>query len=352
MSTVESSSKKPVTSAKEEESLQQAHQSRKNKIKNEHKEEVNNERSAQKERMAILRDRHTSEIDKEKSIRQQIKENNKKNVNENYKKTAEERARHEAMLRQQKAQFADRKATYESEENAYRARKLHEEQKNVKAFDDHLRDVQITQKAEIEAQKKDHNFIKKSEEVAFQDQQKNQREFFDSEIQKEREFFKNEMRNREDNFQTEFNKQELKYQLALAEQKHKYEDLFEKTKDKHLQEMQKYEVPKEDPFYKTQDMGARLEDKGTHYEVRLQVPEHELRNVKVHVKDDKITVAGARRHEEELKYDGEKVSTHNYQTVKQEFALMNPVDADQVHKEYKDGTLFVAANKKGFGIYK
>lgn len=352
MSSVSDSKSKNVAATKEEERLQQSHQARKKNIKNAQKTEIDEERSKHKENVAVLRDRHTSEINKEKSIRQQLKENNNKLLQENYKKTAEERARHEASVKHQRSQLQEKQKSIAEQERYLEMRKREEMQKSITAYNEHMDEMHNSQKTEAKTQKEAHRSMISEEQKTFQDYRKDQREFYEKEIQKEKAEFKDITQNRRGDYDVEFNKNELNYQLILEEQKQKYKDHFEEAKYKHLDAVKQYEDPKKDPFYRVQDLGAKLEDMGSHYEVKLQIPEHEIRNFKVNVKNDKITVAGARRHEEELKYDSEKLSTNNYQTIKQEFALQNPVDESQVQREYKDGFLHVFAPKKGFGIFK
>lgn len=343
---------KTIQANKDEERLSQAHSARKKNLKNAQAEEIDQERAAHKEKVAVMRDRHTSEINREKSIRQQIKENNNKLKTENYRKTAEERARHEASMRQQRAQLQEQQNEYREQENHLHMRKQEEAQKSTQAFKEHMAEQQHSQKAKVEEQKQFHRAVIEDDKRQFEDVRKDQREFYKGEIQGESEHFKGRQLERREQFERVQNEHELNYQLVLEQQKNNYQEHFDKAKYKHLEAVKTYEAPKEDPFYRIQDLGAKMEDKGSHYEVRLKVPEHEIRNYKVHVKDDKITVAGARRFEEELKYEGEKLSTNNYQTMKQEFALGSAVDESAVQKDYKDGFLTVMAPKKGFGIFK
>lgn len=343
---------KTIQANKDDERLQQSHSARKNNLKTAQKAEIDEAREAHKEQLAVMRDRHTSEIQKEKSIRQQIKENNNKLKSENYRKTAEERTRHEAAMRQQRAQLQEKQSQVREQEHHLHFRKQEEQQKSLKAFNEHMTEQQQSHKAKVEEQKQFHKAVAENDKHQFEDHRKGQREYYEGEIDRESEHFKGKQHERRSEFERAQNEKELNYQLVLEEQKNKYQEQFEKSKYNHIDAVKTYEAPKQDPFYRIQDLGAKMEDKGSHYEVRLQVPEHEIRNFKVHVKDDKITVAGARRFEEELKYEGEKVSTNNYQTMKQEFALGNSVDESAVQKEYKDGFLTVMAPKKGFGIFK
>lgn len=351
MSSVSDSKAKNVAATKEEERLQQSHQARKKNTQNAQKAEIDEERSKHKENVAVMRDRHTSEINKEKSTRQKIKENHNKLLQENYKKTAEERARHEAAIKQQRSQLQEKQKSVAEQEHGLEARKREEMQKSMSAYNQHMDEMHTAQKTEAKEQKDAHRSMVAEDQKTFQDYRKDQREFYEQEIQKEKSQFKEVAQSRRGDYDVELNKNELNYQLVLEEQKNKYQDHFEEAKYKHLDAVKKYEEPKKDPFYRVQDLGAKVEDMGTHYELKLEIPEHEIRNFKVNVKSDKIMVAGARRHEEELKFEHEKLSTNNYQTIKQEFALNNPVDEAQVQREYKDGVLNVFVPKKGFGIF-
>ncbi|MCB9072729.1 MAG: Hsp20 family protein [Bdellovibrionaceae bacterium] len=337
--------------ANDEKRMERAHNSKKQHIKEQQKEEIDDLRAQHAERVSKMQDRHTAEIRKEKNTRERIKQNNQKMAEENYRKTADVRSRHEAELRQQQAQLEEKRQAYNEQGKNFEQRKQEEAKASQDAYKAYMREMQDNQKAQEQMQKDEHRAVMTEEQQQFEDARTRQRDHYGDEIKTERQFFKDQMHDLDRNYDVEMNKRDLSYQLALADQQQKYAGHYDQERYQYLQDLEEYKTFKEDPFYRVQDLGAKMEDKGSHYEVRLKVPEHELKNFKVHVKEDSIMVAGARRHEEELKFKGEKLATNNFQTIKQEFALGSPVDHKQVQKEYKDGFLFVTAPKKGFGIF-
>ena len=100
------------------------------------------------------------------------------------------------------------------------------------------------------------------------------------------------------------------------------------------------------------DFNAKFVEGPSFYELKASIPEHEMKNVKVHVQADKVTLQAARQHEQDYRDDNEKIASHTAQTIRQEFYLDRPAAEDKIVKTYKEGVLTVTIPKKGyqFGI--
>ena len=73
-----------------------------------------------------------------------------------------------------------------------------------------------------------------------------------------------------------------------------------------------------------------------------------MKNVRVTVQPDKISLNATRLHEQEYVNDNEKIASNNAQTIRQEFSLDKPVEHEQVVKTYNDGVLTITVPKKGY----
>jgi HSP20 family molecular chaperone IbpA len=110
----------------------------------------------------------------------------------------------------------------------------------------------------------------------------------------------------------------------------------------------KIEARKEDPFYKSLDFTAKLSESEGAYTFTAKVPAHEVDNVDVKVKGNKVTITNQRRFEDRKEFDNQIATTNSYQSQRQEFKLAIPVDAKRITKERdKDGNIVVKIPKMG-----
>ena len=319
-------------------------------IISEHNEELS--RLKEKQAAAINHLRKTNaEKEKAENYRlQKALEDKNAQAQKEYQKAAESQTRAIAQtrqmsdqerekLQQNKTQFADerdlRREAYRQEQDSLD--KIHKEEvlKKKAAVDD----VRHQQRTAAEAEK-----------LQFEEQRLKQREHYRSEMEKEKNFYVDQIEGRKGHFEKAFNENELKYQLAIEDQKIKYQGEIEKNHDTFIDKMQKFDHRGDDPFYKVQDLGAELMETADGYQISIFVPESELKNFKVKVLDDKIMVTGARKFEDEIHDQRQKVATNNYQTIHQEFKLGSPADKDLFKREYRDGVLIVSVPKRGFGV--
>ncbi len=322
------------------------------KTKQKQKEEVRDEKKAHNAEINELRDQHTKALKNEKSAHQMRMEKQREQQQQSYQKAIEDKTKQEAVVRQeQRKTTLEKNKEYENQRRTFDANKKQETEGVIKTHQDNQREVQLKSTSQINEMQKKHNEQVKIEQEGFETHRQAQRQHYEGEIGKEKDHYETQIRGRANEFENRYNEGEVKYQLTLEDQKLRYQDEYEKTKYKFLEKMKNYEASQKDPFYRVQDLGAELADEGSLYQIAVKVPEHELKNVKIQVQPDRITVSGARKYEQELQYEGEKVATNNYQTVRQEFQLQTPADKDLVRREYVDGVLFVTAPKKGFGIF-
>ncbi len=320
------------------------------KTKQKQQEEVREEKKTHSAEINELRDTNNKQIQNEKSSHQTHLQKQREQQQRSYQKAVEERTKQEALVRQeQKKNLGGKEKEFSEQRLAIEAQKKQETDQALKIHQERQREIQQKGAAQINDIKHQQNEQLHIEQQNYDSLRQAQRQHYEGEIGKEKDHYEGQIRERADSYENRYNEHELNYQLVLEDQRLRYQDHYEKTKYKYLEKMKDYQSSQKDPFYRVQDLGAEMSDDGPMYQVALKVPEHELKNIKVHVQPDRITVSGARKFEKELDYEGEKIATNNYQTIRQEFQLPTPADKDLVRREYVDGVLFVTAAKKGFG---
>jgi HSP20 family molecular chaperone IbpA len=269
-----------------------------------------------------------------------------------YQKALEERTKQEAMVRQEQRRMTlGKNDEFHKQRVDFEAQKKQEAAIAAEQYQRQKSETQREGEKNVKQVQQDYNQKINLEKQNLENLRMAQREHYEQEVQKEKDHYESQIRGRAGEYENEYNKNELKYQMVLEDQRLRYQEHYEKTKYQFLDKLKNYEKSQKDPFYRVQDLGAEMADNGPLYQVALKVPEHELKNIKVSVQPDRITVTGARKFEQELAYEGQKLATNNYQTMRQEFQLPVPADKDLVKREYVDGVLFVTAPKKGLGIF-
>jgi HSP20 family molecular chaperone IbpA len=209
-------------------------------------------------------------------------------------------------------QLAEEKKTIQSRENKMTmlhrrelaAKRARQQQVNKEIQRNHEAKMELTQKKQ-EAE------IKKNEREYHEKYRNNQR------------YYRESLKHSQEN-----------YLRALANQRKELAQKFEL-----------HESAEKDPFYRILDFGGVITEYPRAYVVEAEIPEHEMKNVDVRVQKDRISFAGTREFNDEVKTDNGKLMTSRYQTVRQEFPLDRPIQEDKVIKTYEDGLLRVTVLK-------
>jgi hypothetical protein len=83
----------------------------------------------------------------------------------------------------------------------------------------------------------------------------------------------------------------------------------------------------DDPFYQMARFESDFSDRGDHYELRVQVPDHERRSLRVQVNGLELQLNGTRSNQQNIKVqEGHEVSTHSHQSISERFQFHAPVD--------------------------
>ena len=73
-----------------------------------------------------------------------------------------------------------------------------------------------------------------------------------------------------------------------------------------------------------------------------------MKNVRVHIQPEKISLQATRQHEQEFASKNEKIGSNIAQTIRQEFTLEKPAEHEAAVKTFKDGVLTITVPKKGY----
>lgn len=92
-----------------------------------------------------------------------------------------------------------------------------------------------------------------------------------------------------------------------------------------MQELELHRERATDDFYKLQNRGTQFEDQGESYQLKAFIPAHERGRINVRIHDNKVVLSGARSFADKNVTPESKVSTNNFQTFREEFALSEPV---------------------------
>ncbi|GGD86376.1 molecular chaperone Hsp20 [Tsuneonella deserti] len=88
-----------------------------------------------------------------------------------------------------------------------------------------------------------------------------------------------------------------------------------------------------------------IHDRGNRYDVALELPGMEEKDIDVEVADGVLTVSGEKRSDREEKTDGCLVSERSYGSFRRQFTLPRDVDPDAIEAKYKSGVLHLKLGK-------
>lgn len=165
-------------------------------------------------------------------------------------------------------------------------------------------------------------------------------------LEKQKVTNENQIRNQNERFKSTYQKNELAQQESLNIQKQNFTRSLAETKKDFAKAAAKYSDRKDDPFYKVEDRGSELRENPDYYFFKAYIPEHEKDTVRVSVQENKVTVSGQRSFKDKVEGDNKSISTSNYQTFREEFALETPVNTKEMKRE-RDGDWVTFTLPKG-----
>lgn len=163
---------------------------------------------------------------------------------------------------------------------------------------------------------------------------------YSSRLDNNKRSYEKELKNQNEHFQSTFKNNEAAQNKSLQTQNEKYEKQIKESARKFLVATEAYKNKEDDPFYKVQDRGSTLLDRGNYYVLKAYVPEHEKDAVKVIIEKDKAIVSGERSFKDKIKDDEKTVSTNSFQTFREEFPFEKAVLTEGMTRE-RDGDYVV-----------
>lgn len=141
-------------------------------------------------------------------------------------------------------------------------------------------------------------------------------------------------------FEKEYNNILASNNIKLGSLDERTKGVVQKLKEKFLQNANLILEKSKDPFYQFKRVKPLVEDKGDHYVLSVDLPEHEKNNVQISGKKRNLKLTFNRFHEVEFK-DQPNVTNiakkrESYSTTT---AVKDIVDADKIEKYYQNGRL-------------
>ncbi len=96
---------------------------------------------------------------------------------------------------------------------------------------------------------------------------------------------------------------------------------------------QNYETKESDDFYRVQNRGSRVSENQNGYVIEAYAPAHEKDNLRVSVHRNRAVVSGQRKFGDEATEGNKTMSTHNFQTFREEFKFDRPVSHEGMTRE-------------------
>jgi len=113
-------------------------------------------------------------------------------------------------------------------------------------------------------------------------------------------------------------------ELSSLEEKG-FKELNQKRLDT-AQILSRYDQQKQDPFYQVQRFETAITDEGNAYQLKVKVPEHERKNLRLQATGQDIQIIGVRTSDQEAFEQGRAITSRTHQTVSEKFNLNAPVD--------------------------
>ena len=168
-------------------------------------------------------------------------------------------------------------------------------------------------------------------------------------LAKNQEIFKRNLTGQKDTFDKQAKLNEALNREVLNNQNAIFKRELTTQKAQFVEDLNKYNMPSSDPFYKLPSLNAELIESENFYTLKAQIPEHEKKNIDVKVQKDSIVLAGNREFNEKLESDdkNQKIQSNNYQSYRQEFKINFPIYERAITQTYEGGVLTVTIPKLG-----
>lgn len=204
-----------------------------------------------------------------------------------------------------------------------------------KEFSNTLQDNRKTQTKILKDTQKNNKMLLDSTQQAQKHQLKSARDFHASKLKQEKETFQKNLDN----------------QVAL------HKSILDRVKNQFEQEIKKYKADTatdkttrlgkgSDPFYNVSLLTPRIVETPKKVTLHLEVPEHEMNNLKVSVQQKEINLNFTRRFEDRLEsQDGSVNKSRRSEVINKRISLPYHLSDKNITKEYQDNVLTIHINK-------
>lgn len=117
---------------------------------------------------------------------------------------------------------------------------------------------------------------------------------------------------------------------------------------KNADRLEKHQLKNEDPFYRMSRVNSEFNDEGDYYQLKIKLPEHERKGLRVQISGQELQLSGTRSNNENAIVEpGHEVSTKSYQSFSERYQFDAPVDAKSMVLNEEDGWLVYSIPKYG-----
>jgi HSP20 family molecular chaperone IbpA len=167
---------------------------------------------------------------------------------------------------------------------------------------------------------------------AFNERKKDQEQEFHNSFSQNKDAYSKNLKRQQEQFKWSYNNNARAQKESVNIQKEMLTKQLAQNQAEILGKVNHYQEIKADPFYRIEDRGTKLQETNDSYILTTYVPSHEKDNVKIKVHHDHAAVEGVRSFADKREEEDRKLSTHSYQTFREEFKFENPVVPEAIEK--------------------
>lgn len=127
-------------------------------------------------------------------------------------------------------------------------------------------------------------------------------------------------------------------------------DAIESKKLSSMEKIKQVTDRSEDPFYQLKSLNPAMSESDKDYTVKLNLPEHEAKNLYVSGEGQYLKLSLARRFQENVKNAEtlQQTKTNSYQTVTEQIPIPGSFEGKKITRDYKDGVMTITIPKTDF----
>lgn len=330
----------------------------------ESKDTLSEQLQAQKEQKQRLRDQHEEEMDRLKKSY----ELERAATTDRFESSAQyEKLQHYDQLRRIKKQAQNEESDLarraEERQSQVKNQYDHSLEQETKAGEGQLKDTQLKNAAKLEYENQKardaQDFAKKNfsqnAELIERDAQEKLSKYAQSKsaaVENERSRTATAIGQIQTHFENEREDAQAHYQAGLADLQNSVQSDLDQKRLTYAHNLSEYSKRQSDPFYRLVRFENELKQDPNRYTLKLKIPPHERDKLRVQVVGQDLVVSGIRSTQEKTEVSpGHWVSTATFQNFSERFPLEYPVDASTLMTQQQGDWVEYSLLKRGPGYH-